>query len=156
MGRFWGVGALIIHNARAMDVPKTICDPCVIQLNPQSASQSAPVCWHKWRTRCSLCQRMGSDWHVAPPPASYGSDSVSSTNGSFSFALLVKNADLQPVASSLDSIHVTGPHTFIFWMHTSNHARPEEAYRDIADWLQLPGRSDPKANVCGWSVIASG
>jgi hypothetical protein len=39
---------------------------------------------------------------VAPPPVSYDRDCFSSTNSSFSFALLVKNADLQPAASSLD------------------------------------------------------
>jgi tetratricopeptide (TPR) repeat protein len=32
-------------------------------------------------------------------------------------------------------------------VHASTRARFEEAYRDIADRLQLPGRSDPKANV---------
>ncbi|KAF2030383.1 TPR-like protein [Setomelanomma holmii] len=45
------------------------------------------------------------------------------------------------------SIRDTSPHTFVFWVHASTHARFEEAYRDIADQLQLPGRSDPKANV---------
>ena len=39
------------------------------------------------------------------------------------------------------------PHTFVFWVHASTCARLEEAYRDIADRLQLPGRNDPKSNV---------
>ncbi|KAH6612995.1 hypothetical protein C7974DRAFT_322280, partial [Boeremia exigua] len=36
---------------------------------------------------------------------------------------------------------------FVFWVHATTRARFEEAYRDIADRLQLPGRSEPKANV---------
>jgi hypothetical protein len=35
----------------------------------------------------------------------------------------------------------------VFWVHASNKGRFEEAYRNIADRLQLPGRSDPKVNV---------
>ncbi|KAK3201035.1 hypothetical protein GRF29_213g764680 [Pseudopithomyces chartarum] len=45
------------------------------------------------------------------------------------------------------SIRDARPQTFVFWVHASTRARFEEAYQDIADWLQLPGRSDPKANV---------
>ncbi|KAL5405580.1 hypothetical protein PMIN04_012295 [Paraphaeosphaeria minitans] len=45
------------------------------------------------------------------------------------------------------SIRDASPHTFVFWVHANTRARFEEAYRDIADRLQLPGRSDPKANV---------
>jgi tetratricopeptide (TPR) repeat protein len=35
----------------------------------------------------------------------------------------------------------------VFWVHASTQARFEEAYRDIADRLELPGRDDPKASV---------
>lgn len=35
----------------------------------------------------------------------------------------------------------------MFWVHASTRARFEEAYRDIAGRLELPGRDDPKANV---------
>jgi tetratricopeptide (TPR) repeat protein len=45
------------------------------------------------------------------------------------------------------SIRDASPHIFVFWVHASTRARFEEAYRDIADRLQLLGRSDPKANV---------
>jgi tetratricopeptide (TPR) repeat protein len=45
------------------------------------------------------------------------------------------------------SIRDAAPQTFVFWVHASTQARFEEAYRDIADQLQLPGRDDPKANV---------
>jgi tetratricopeptide (TPR) repeat protein len=45
------------------------------------------------------------------------------------------------------SIRDASPQTFVFWVHASTRARFEEAYRDIADRLQLPGRSDLKANV---------
>ncbi|KAF2993769.1 hypothetical protein E8E13_002179 [Curvularia kusanoi] len=52
------------------------------------------------------------------------------------------------------SIRDASPHTFVFWVHASTRARFEEAYQDIAERLQLPGRSDPKANVLrlvsGW------
>jgi tetratricopeptide (TPR) repeat protein len=36
---------------------------------------------------------------------------------------------------------------FVFWVHASTKARFEEAYRDIADRLELPGRQNPKADV---------
>ncbi|KAF2787748.1 hypothetical protein K505DRAFT_221830, partial [Melanomma pulvis-pyrius CBS 109.77] len=39
------------------------------------------------------------------------------------------------------------PDTFIFWVHASTRERFAEAYRDIADRLELPERHDPKANV---------
>ncbi|KAF2818537.1 TPR-like protein [Ophiobolus disseminans] len=45
------------------------------------------------------------------------------------------------------SVRDASPQTFVFWVHASTRARFEEAYRDIADQLQLPGRSKPKANV---------
>ncbi|KAK1837667.1 TPR domain protein (kinesin light chain), partial [Colletotrichum chrysophilum] len=39
------------------------------------------------------------------------------------------------------------PNTYVFWVHASTNARFEEAYRDIAERLQLPGRSDPNVDV---------
>ncbi|KAI8680532.1 NACHT domain-containing protein [Fusarium keratoplasticum] len=39
------------------------------------------------------------------------------------------------------------PDTWVFWVHASSRARFEEAYRNIADKLQLPGRDDPQRNV---------
>ncbi|EUC48961.1 hypothetical protein COCMIDRAFT_85847 [Bipolaris oryzae ATCC 44560] len=44
-------------------------------------------------------------------------------------------------------IRDASPQTFVFWVHASTRARFEEAYKDIADQLQLPGRNDPKENV---------
>ena len=35
----------------------------------------------------------------------------------------------------------------MFWVHASTRARFEEAYKDIANRLELPGKDDPKANV---------
>ncbi|KAF1964201.1 TPR-like protein [Bimuria novae-zelandiae CBS 107.79] len=49
------------------------------------------------------------------------------------------------------SIRDASLQTFVFWVHASTRARFEEAYRDIADRLQLPGRSDPKTDVL-WLV----
>lgn len=37
--------------------------------------------------------------------------------------------------------------TYVFWVHASTRARFEEAYRGLADRLQLPERLDPKADV---------
>ena len=52
------------------------------------------------------------------------------------------------------SIRDASLQTFVFWVHASTRARFEKAYRDIADRLELLGRSDPKANVlrlvCEW------
>jgi tetratricopeptide (TPR) repeat protein len=45
------------------------------------------------------------------------------------------------------SIRDASPQTFVFWVHASTQARFEEAYRDIADRLQLPGRHDPKTDL---------
>ncbi|KAF2794183.1 hypothetical protein K505DRAFT_242718, partial [Melanomma pulvis-pyrius CBS 109.77] len=39
------------------------------------------------------------------------------------------------------------PRTWVFWVHASTRARFEEAYRGIADQLELPGRYDPKINT---------
>ncbi|RYP14237.1 hypothetical protein DL765_006517 [Monosporascus sp. GIB2] len=39
------------------------------------------------------------------------------------------------------------PQTFVFWVHGSTKARFEEAYRDLADKLELPRRHDPKVDV---------
>ncbi|CAN9459336.1 unnamed protein product [Alternaria sp. RS040] len=45
------------------------------------------------------------------------------------------------------SIRDAAPQTFVFWVHASTRARFKEAYKDIANRLQLPDRDDPKANV---------
>ena len=39
------------------------------------------------------------------------------------------------------------PQTWVFWVHASSAARFEEAYKNIADRLGLPGRADPTINV---------
>ncbi|PYH80994.1 TPR-like protein [Aspergillus uvarum CBS 121591] len=39
------------------------------------------------------------------------------------------------------------PNTWVFWVHTSNAARFEQGFREIADRVKLPGRKDPKANI---------
>ncbi|RYP68551.1 hypothetical protein DL770_008416 [Monosporascus sp. CRB-9-2] len=51
-------------------------------------------------------------------------------------------------------IHDTSPQTSVFWVHASSRPRFEEAYRSIAETLQLPRRNDPNVNVlrlvCDW------
>ncbi|KAF1809530.1 hypothetical protein P152DRAFT_476429, partial [Eremomyces bilateralis CBS 781.70] len=44
-------------------------------------------------------------------------------------------------------IRDTSPQTSVFWLHASTKARFEEAYRDIADRLEFPGRENPKADI---------
>ncbi|KAF2022398.1 TPR-like protein [Aaosphaeria arxii CBS 175.79] len=39
------------------------------------------------------------------------------------------------------------PGTWIFWVHAGNASRLEQGYRDIANQVQLAGRTDPQANV---------
>ncbi|CAH0028566.1 unnamed protein product [Clonostachys rhizophaga] len=46
-------------------------------------------------------------------------------------------------------IREASPQTSIFWVHASSETRFEEAYRCIADRLQLPWRNDPNVNVLG-------
>jgi tetratricopeptide (TPR) repeat protein len=66
----------------------------------------------------------------------------------FALATVLRNHSKSQLAIHYaHSIRDANPHTFVFWVHASTRARFEEAYRDIADRLQLPGRSDPKANV---------
>jgi tetratricopeptide (TPR) repeat protein len=60
---------------------------------------------------------------------------------------LTDNSKSQLAIQYAHSILDKSPHTFVFWVHANTRARFEEAYGDIADRLQLPGRSDPKANV---------
>jgi tetratricopeptide (TPR) repeat protein len=45
------------------------------------------------------------------------------------------------------NIYDAAPQPFVFWVHASTRPRFEEAYRGIADRLELPGRHDPKADV---------
>ncbi|KFZ20076.1 hypothetical protein V501_00302 [Pseudogymnoascus sp. VKM F-4519 (FW-2642)] len=39
------------------------------------------------------------------------------------------------------------PQISVFWIHASTKTRFEQAYQEIAERLELPGRDDPKANV---------
>ncbi|KAF2183993.1 TPR-like protein [Zopfia rhizophila CBS 207.26] len=39
------------------------------------------------------------------------------------------------------------PETWVFWVHASNAVRFEQAYRDIATKIELPGRENPKADI---------
>jgi len=39
------------------------------------------------------------------------------------------------------------PSTWVFWVHASNAARFETSYRDIADFVKIPGRKTPGANI---------
>ncbi|KAL6400877.1 Kinesin light chain [Ilyonectria robusta] len=44
-------------------------------------------------------------------------------------------------------VRQASPDTWVFWVYASSRARFEEAYRNIADKLQLPGRDNPKCNI---------
>ncbi|KAF2731975.1 hypothetical protein EJ04DRAFT_352484, partial [Polyplosphaeria fusca] len=52
------------------------------------------------------------------------------------------------------SVRDAEPHTFVFWVHAGTQARFEEAYRGIADRLELPERNRQEVNllqlVCNW------
>ncbi|OCK79661.1 purine and uridine phosphorylase [Lepidopterella palustris CBS 459.81] len=39
------------------------------------------------------------------------------------------------------------PQTWVFWVHSSNLARLEQGYQDIADTVKIPGRKDHKADI---------
>lgn len=41
----------------------------------------------------------------------------------------------------------SAPDIWVFWVHASNAARFEQAYRDIAAKVDLPGRDDPKMDI---------
>lgn len=61
--------------------------------------------------------------------------------------VLTDHSKSQLALQYVHSIRHARPQTFVFWVHASTRARFEEAYKDIADRLQLPERSDPKTNV---------
>ncbi|RKK20896.1 hypothetical protein BFJ65_g7588 [Fusarium oxysporum f. sp. cepae] len=44
-------------------------------------------------------------------------------------------------------IHSESPQTNVYWVHASSRPRFEEAYRSIAERLQLPRRNDPDVDV---------
>jgi tetratricopeptide (TPR) repeat protein len=69
------------------------------------------------------------------------------TDSAHTVALLTDCSKSQLALQYAHSIRDAAPQTFVFWVHASTPARFEEAYRDIADRLQLPGRDDPKADV---------
>ncbi|KAK7591913.1 hypothetical protein V3481_006550 [Fusarium oxysporum f. sp. vasinfectum] len=46
-------------------------------------------------------------------------------------------------------IHSESPQTSVYWVHASSRPRFEEAYRSIAERLQLPRRNDPDVDVLG-------
>ncbi|KAM6510855.1 hypothetical protein FSOLCH5_011300 [Fusarium solani] len=46
-------------------------------------------------------------------------------------------------------IHNESPQTSVFWVHASSKLRFEEAYRSIAERLELPRRNDPDVDVLG-------
>ncbi|KAI7766379.1 hypothetical protein LZL87_013153 [Fusarium oxysporum] len=46
-------------------------------------------------------------------------------------------------------VHSESPQTSVYWVHASSKPRFEEAYRSIAERLQLPRRNDPDVDVLG-------
>ncbi|KAJ4248089.1 hypothetical protein NW762_012859 [Fusarium torreyae] len=47
------------------------------------------------------------------------------------------------------NIHNESPQTSVYWVHASSKPRFEEAYRSIAESLQLTSRNDPNTDVLG-------
>ncbi|ORY62088.1 P-loop containing nucleoside triphosphate hydrolase protein, partial [Pseudomassariella vexata] len=39
------------------------------------------------------------------------------------------------------------PETWVFWVHASNRTRFEQSFRDIANYVKISGRQNPKANT---------
>ncbi|KAH7012593.1 putative kinesin [Microdochium trichocladiopsis] len=39
------------------------------------------------------------------------------------------------------------PETWVFWIHASNAARYEQSFRDVAEYLKIPGRRDSQSNI---------
>ncbi|CAJ2505606.1 Uu.00g130000.m01.CDS01 [Anthostomella pinea] len=44
-------------------------------------------------------------------------------------------------------IRERSPKTWVFWVHASSAPRYEQSFRDIADYLKLPGRTSPQNNI---------
>jgi tetratricopeptide (TPR) repeat protein len=69
------------------------------------------------------------------------------TDSTHAISRLTDDSKSQLALQYAHSIRDAAPQTFVFWVHASTQARFEEAYKDIANRLELPGRDDPKANV---------
>ncbi|KAK0516318.1 hypothetical protein JMJ35_000921 [Cladonia borealis] len=39
------------------------------------------------------------------------------------------------------------PGTWVLWVHAGSMARLEQSFRDVANYVEIPGRQDPKANI---------
>lgn len=62
-------------------------------------------------------------------------------------AALTKQRKSQLAVQYAHSVRDASPQMFVFWVYASTRARFEEASRDIADRLALPGRHDPKVDA---------
>ena len=51
-------------------------------------------------------------------------------------------------------IHKRSPESWVFWVHTSSASRFQDGYKEIAEYMRIPGRNDPNASilptVCRW------
>lgn len=65
----------------------------------------------------------------------------------YSYIALTRKRKSQLAIQYAHSVRDATPHTYVFWVHASTQARFEQAYRGLADKLDLPGRLDLKADV---------
>lgn len=61
--------------------------------------------------------------------------------------MLTEQSKSQLAIQHAHNVRDAAPETFVFWVYASTQAQFEEAYRDIADKFDLPGRHDLKADV---------
>lgn len=61
--------------------------------------------------------------------------------------VLIVGSKSQLAIQYAHQVRDVAPDTYVFWVHASTRARFEEAYRGIADKLQLQGRQDPEVDV---------
>jgi tetratricopeptide (TPR) repeat protein len=62
-------------------------------------------------------------------------------------ALLTTQRKSQLAIQYAHRVRDATPRTYVFWVHASTRARFEEAYRGLAERLELPGRLDPTTDV---------
>ncbi|KAL6886868.1 hypothetical protein GGI43DRAFT_426205 [Trichoderma evansii] len=64
-------------------------------------------------------------------------------------SMIVKGLTRKPqiAAEYAYRLRESAPQIWVFWVHASNATRFKQAYRNIADKVELPGRDDPKSDI---------
>ncbi|EXA36844.1 hypothetical protein FOVG_12726 [Fusarium oxysporum f. sp. pisi HDV247] len=88
-----------------------------------------------------------SDFVARPDMTAWLRDKYSSCTGRMALVGMGGFGKSQVAIHFVHNIHDESPGTNIFWVHASSKPRFEEAYRAIAQRMNLPKRDDPSTNI---------